>query len=246
MGTRTRTLVVTALLALLVAVAGCSSTGSQLDVSEAPSAGSIQENVTRQMQSVETASFTMDMTVSTADQEVSMVADGTMDIPNERMRMTLDVNAGQSVQVTQYVIGNTAYIQVDDQWQTQDVSSQNLWGQNNQLALQQEILQNASLEVTGTDTVDGNPVWVVSLRPDPADLQTLMAQQTGPTGVVDNVEFGNVTVTQYVDTETYHVRQIDMAMNLTTQGESSAIDTTMTFGEFDESVTIELPEGAPA
>jgi len=247
MRTRTRTLVVTALLALLVASAGCSSGGDSLDASNAPSAQALQENVTREMQSVETATFTMDMTVSSPNQEVTMTADGAMDIPNERMRMALEMSAGRSVQLTQYVIGNTAYMQVNDQWQTQDLSGQNLWQQNNnQLALQQEILQNASIEVTGSDTVDGNSVWVVSLRPDPADLRAMVSQQAGTSGIGENVEFEDIEVTQYVDAETYHVRQIDMAMNMTAQGQESSIDMTMTFADFNEPVTIELPDGAPA
>lgn len=246
MRTGTRRLAVTALLALLLTLAGCSSASNSLDPSEAPSAGAIQENVTRQMQSVETATFTMDVTVATPDQEVSMSGDGTMDVPNERMRMAMEVTAGQSVQLTQYVVGDAAYVQINDQWQTRNVSGQNLWERNNQLALQQELLRNASIEVEGSDTVDGNPVWVVSLQPDAADLRTMLSQQAGTTDVADDVTFGNLTVTQYVDAESYHVRQIDASMNVTNQGEESAIDVTMTFDQFDEPVTIDLPEGAPA
>jgi len=247
MRTRTRTLVVTALLALLVAVAGCSSPGGSLDVSNAPDAGSIQDNVTRTMQSVETATFTMDMTVTTPDQEVSMNADGAMDRPNERLRMDMEVSAGQSVQSTQYVLGDTAYVRINEQWQTQNLSDQRIWQDgNNQLAVQQELLRNASLEVTGTDTVGGNPVWVVSLRPDPADLRALVSQRAGTGGIGENVTFDNVTVTQYVDAESYHVRQVDVAMDLTAEGQEGSIDMTMTFEAFDDPVTIELPEGAPA
>jgi D-alanyl-D-alanine dipeptidase len=245
MRNRTRAFVVTALLALLVAAAGCSGAGDQAPA-DAPPADSLQDNVTAAMEDVETATFTMNMSMDTAnqDQSISMNGNGAMDVPNRKMRMDLRMQAGQSLEVTQYVVGDTVYMNAGGEWITQNMTGQNIWEQNtNQLAMQQQVMENASVEVTGSATVDGNDVWVVSVQPDPEDIRALVSQQTTQS-MPENVDFQNLTVTQYVDAETSHVRKLEMSVTMTVQGEEATMDMTMTFDSFNEPVTIELPAEA--
>lgn len=242
MRTRTRTALAVLALSALVALAGCADSGSN-GPADGPSAEDIQAEATAAMEEVSSAAFTMDMNVDSEQGSLSLQSDGVMDIDDRRMRMNMSLESqGQSVELTQYVINQTAYQQLDGQWQSSDVSGQDIWGEGNQLNMQQEMLENSTLEVTGTDTVEGNEVWVVSIEPSDEAIQQFLTG-TG-TGVTENMDIESVSFTQYVDTDTHHVRQLDLAMDTTIQGDSATMDMTMTFSRFDEAFDIELPDGA--
>lgn len=242
MRTQTRTVLAVLALSVLLALAGCADSGST-DPADGPTAEEIQEEATATMDAVSSAAFTMDMTVDSEQGSLSLQSDGVMDIDNKRMRMNMSLESGgRSVELTQYIIDQTAYQQLDGQWQSSDVSGQDIWGEGNQLNMQQEMLENSTLEVTGTDTVDGNEVWVISIEPSDEAIQQFLTG-TG-TGVTENMDIESVSFTQYVDTDTHHVRQLDLSMDTTIQGESATLDMTMTFSRFDENFDIQLPEEA--
>ncbi len=245
MRNRTRAIVVTALLALLVAAAGCSGGGDQAPT-DAPPADSLQDNVTAAMEDVETVTFTLNISMDapSRDQTVRVNADGAMDIPNQSMRLSSRMQGRQSIEVTQYIIGNTMYAHMDGQWITQNMTGRNIWEQNTtRLAMQQQLMEDASVDVTGSATVGDRDVWVVSVQPAAEDIRSIMSQQA-TMRLPENVQFQNLTATQYVDKETYHVRKLDMSVTMGTQGQQSTVDMTMTFTGFNEPVTIELPEEA--
>lgn len=240
----TRALLVTAFVALLAATAGCTDGGSSLDPSDAPPASELQNESIAVMEGVETVTFTMEMESGTEGQQLTINADGAMDLPARKMRMDMQMNMGREIEATQYIIDNTSYINVNDQWQTRDTGDMNVWGQGNQLATQREALEGATVEITGTDVVNGHDVWIVSVEPDPEALRSLMAQQSGGASLPENVEIENMSFRQYVDAETYHVRQFDMEANVQSQGQTVTVTMQMTFDAFNEPVTIELPEAA--
>lgn len=242
MRSQTRALLVTVALALLLATAGCTDDGST-GPADAPSADALQENATAVMQEVSTAAFTMSMDIESGGQTITMDADGVMDAENRQMRMVMRMDVGdRSVEVTQYIVDETAYQRIQGQWQTRNLRGQDIWQQGNQIALQRRMLENSTVEIVGSDTLDGRDVWVVSVDPSEDAIQQLVGQ-TG-TGVGENVEVDSLTFEQYVDAETYHVRKIDMTMDATIQGDSASLNMTMTFGDFDEPVDIQVPEEA--
>lgn len=239
----TRALLATALLALLIATAGCSD-GSDAVPPDAPPAAALQENATAAMRNVSTTSFTMDMRVETGQGNLSMDAAGVMDLPARKMRMEATVEAaGRSAEVTQYVIDGTLYQRVEGTWQTRDVSDQDVWERGNRLALQRQLLNGSDVEITDSGTVDGHDVWIVSIEPDGETVRQLL-ERSG-TGVSENLELGSVEIRQYVDADTAHVRKIEMDMDATVQGQSATLALTMTFSGFDEPVDVRLPEDAP-
>lgn len=242
MRTQARTVLAVLALSALVALAGCADSGSS-GPADGPSAEDIQEEATAAMEEVSSAAFTMDMTVDSDQGSLSLQSDGVMDIDDKRMRMNMSLESqGQTIELTQYIIDQTAYQQVDGQWQSSDVSGQDIWAEGNQLNMQQRMLENSTVEVTGNDTVDGNEVWVVSIEPSDEAIQQFLTG-TG-TGVTENMDIESISFTQYVDTDTHHVRKLDLSMDTTMQGESATMEMTMTFSRFDESFDIELPSGA--
>lgn len=204
----------------------------------------LQENATAAMRNLSSTSFTMDMSVATSQGNLSMAAEGAMDLAARKMRMEATVDAGgRSAEVTQYIIDGTAYQRVEGTWQTRDVSDQDVWERGNQLAQQRQLLNGSDVEITGSDTIDGHDVWIVSIEPDGETVQQLV-QRSG-TGVSENLELESVRIRQYVDADTHYVRRIEMDMDATVQGQLATLALTMTFSGFDEPVDIHLPEDAP-
>lgn len=246
MGSKSRTLMVTAFLAVLVAVSGC-QTGQQTSApDEMPSVDELREQTTAAMEDVETSSFTMDMTMDAQGQTITMSADGKMDIPAKQMKMTVDMSgSGQNLQVTQYIDGNTMYMKMGEQWIQREAPGQNVW-QNNQLTQQQQILEAAEIELNGTTTVDGESVYRVDMEANESTARQILEQSAGqvPAGSLENVDLNGFELTQYVDVETSHVRKVDMQMDMAVQGQSSTVDMTMTFSDFNSDVSIEIPDAA--
>jgi predicted small lipoprotein YifL len=243
MRTQTRTVVIVLALSALVALAGCADSGPADGPGDGPSADVIQDQATAAMQNVSTAAFTMDMSVDSSQGSLSLTSDGVMDIPNKRMRMNMTLESrGRTVELTQYIIDQTAYQQVQGRWRTTDMSGQNVWAEGNQLNVQGQMLANSTLNVTGTDTVEGNEVWVVAIEPSDASIQKFLSG-TG-TGVTENMDIDSVSLTQYVDTDSYHVRKLELTMDMTMQDQSGTLEMVMTFSRFGEAVDIELPDAA--
>lgn len=248
MSSRKRTLLVTALLTLLVAVSGClgGTNGPQGDGT--PSAEEIRENTVSAMEDVETATYEMQMTISAGGQDIEMNADGAIDRAAKLMRMNLSMDAGfQSLETTQYIKGNTSYMNLDGQWRTQDVSGQTpgegFWS-NNQFAQQTNALEGATVELNGTETVDGEETYRLDVEADQETVNELLQQQSGATGSLENVDISNVQFTQYVDTESNYIRKVEMQMDMTVQGQDATATMTMSYDNFNEDVTIEIPDAA--
>lgn len=243
MSTSKRTLVVTALLALLVAVSGCLGGGT----TGTTDAEQIRQDTVAAMQNLETATYEMQMSISAKGQTIEMNATGAMDRQAKLMRMNLSMDAGfRTIQVTQYIDGNTSYINLNGQWQTKDVSGQTpgegFWG-NNQFAQQADALQNATVTLNGTATVDGEETHVLEVEVGKETIRELLPQQSAA-GTLENVDISDIHFTQYVDTDTSYIRKVEMNMDMTVQGQQATASLTMTFDDFNEDVSIEVPDAA--
>lgn len=230
--------------------------GSQLDVSDAPPASALQANATSAMQDADTATLTMNMSISgeQSAQSVQIDASGEINRTQEAMRMDVTSEMMGDASITQYVVGDTMYMKMQDQWVRQNLTGQDFWERGNtQLAAQQQLLQNASVELTGTDVVHDQDVWVLSVEPDPEELEQF-ARQQGSTGLgagagagagmAENVELSDVELTQFVDAETYQVRRMDATMNTSVQDQQVSMSMTMELSEIGDAVQIDLPDAA--
>lgn len=246
-------LLLAALVGVLAATAGCMDGGSQLNVEDAPPASALQANATSAMQDVETMSFTTNMSISGEQvrQRFQVDAQGEINQTQRAMRMDMTSDLMGEATITQYIVDDTMYMQMQDEWVRQNLTGANIWEQGGTpVAAQQELLKNASVEVTGTDVVGGDEhdVWVISVEPDPEELEQFTRQQGstgfGGAGMAENVELSDVEITQYVDADSYHVRQMDATMNTTVQNQSVSMTMQMQLSEFNEAVSIDLPDAA--
>jgi len=247
-----RTLLITAVLGVTLLLAGCTSaiTGDSDGSDALPdnmTADELQEKAVSASEDVESATFTMDMSMDLGDQgSAEMSTDGAMDMAAEKMRMEMEMDTmGQGFDITQYVVGETIYQQMDGGWQKQSVPG--FWDQS-QYAQQQEALESATeFEVTEQTTVNGNDVYKMEIDVDEEQLLETVQQQGNQQGMgslYENADISNVEMTQYIDTDTYQIRQVEMSMDMSMMGEDATMDMTMTYDSINEPVDITLPEEA--
>ena len=230
-----RTLLVTALVALLVAASGCSALSGGGGQGE-----EIAKQTNEAMQDVDSYTFDLSMTMTAQenDQSVDITATGAINVAEERMRMQMDF-MGRST--TQYIIGSSQYIELDGNWQQRDVQ-QDIWNQQ-QLAQQRQILDNASVSFEGNTTIDGTDVYELSVDVNEDQLMDVIQQQQGQ-DIGSQVDLKDVSYTMYVTHGDYRLKRIVADMKMSAQGQTLNADMEMTFNNFNGDVSIELPPEA--
>lgn len=251
MAPRRRTLSIVAVLAVVVLTAGCLSGLPGDDSGDAPgeidgmSADELQESIIETMDGVETGAMAMEMSVEADGESMTMSTDGVMDISEEKMHMTMNIEMyGQTQEMESYVVGDTQYVELDGQWFKEDISNQNTWSEN--FSEQQGVLEEAEILYEETTTVDGHEVYVLTLDADEDVLEDAIESQQGAEDPMagDQADISAIDVTLYVDTETHHIRQEVIEMDYEVQGQEATASMTISYDNFDEPVDIELPEEA--
>lgn len=256
--------VTVALIALLVAGAGCAGmTGGDAgsdDAEQYENATAVQEAATEQMQDVESYTFTMEMSMTSENMTMNSTSQGAADIADRRLRQNQTVTMqmqgrNMTVNSTSYMIGDTMYTSYDGgAWRTMNISEMpgamgvdEVWNQSDTME-QQEALLNGSEVSFGdekTTTVDGQEVYVIEIDIDEEEYMEAMNQQMMDNAQqrqqLENVNYSEISITQYVATDSMYVVQTEMALEMTTDGETMRQEMTMTFDDFNEDVTIEAP-----
>lgn len=248
-----RHLVIVAVLGLSLLVAGCSSVlsdgGDSSDVDlDGMTAEELQTKAVNASQSVETAQFTQELTMDVDSQgSIEMETEGAMDLDAEKMRMEGEMSVeGQTIELTQYVVGDRTYVQTNGVWQQQPAQP-NLWDEG-QYVQQQEALESATdVEVVDRTTTNGHEVYVMDVGIDGDELLELVQQQGAQQGmgqIYQEMDISDVEATQHIDADSYQIRYMEMEMDISGAGEEMSISMTMTYDDINEPVDITLPEEA--
>ncbi len=255
--TTRRTGLLVLVLAVSLLLAGCTTaingddngTDTELDDADIDET-ELQAAAVEAMEDVETAAISHQMTVSLdGEQAFDLSSDGVVDYAEQRMELTTIMEnpmTGEQ-EIPQYVIGETMYMKFDGQWMQENVSDENFW-ESEELTQQQEVLEAAELDVQGEkETDDGHEVYVVNMSVDQETMQSIIEdelgeQEAGMPG--EEIELGEVSVTQHIDAETSHIRYAEMEFELTAAGETMSMEMTVETSDINEDVDIELPEEA--
>lgn len=199
---------------------------------------------------------TLNQTVSAAagTQSTTTAFDVTIDAEQRRLVVDQTVQAqARTVNQTTYLLNDSLYIrsqafvrQYGSEWVTQNVSASDydrLWRNRSALQLHTSLLNvTENVTVTGTETVRGEEVYVVSLRPSDAELADLR----GGNFVGSDVHEFDATL--YVSTETDLVVRSDIYVNETIsfrgQEFQQVVDVRRDFVAYDEGVDVALPPEA--
>lgn len=197
----------------------------------------------------------LNQTVSTATASQSTSATFAVTIDAEQRRLVVDQTTrtgGRAVNQTTYLLNDSLYIrspaferQYGSQWVTQNVADRydGLWRNRSALQLHTNLLDvTENVSVTGTETVHGEEVYALSLRPSEAELAELSGVNFGA-GEVHRFD-----ATLYVSTETDRVVRSDIHVNetVTVRGQElqQVVDVRRDFVAYDQGVDITLPPEA--
>lgn len=232
-----RTVLVTALLALLVTTSGCSALtgGSDVDAEQ------VLDRTQEGMSDLETFTFDAQMTMSSeqAEEAQNVTASGAVDLPAAEGRAEVDGPA-QSLQM--YVVDETMYMNLQGTWVQQDLSNAtDQAGPQPTMTPDPELFENAtSVSFEGNSTVDGTDVYEIAMDVDEEQL----LDATGQEAMAGMGSLEDVSATLYVSHGEYRLKQVDLDVTASVQGQETDADVRITLDDFNEDVTIDLPEEA--
>lgn len=196
------------------------------------------------IQSVETYRMNMTLHVAAEGDTYDFRRTGVFDSTAKQARLHLTSNGTTTLA---YLDGSTMYVNASDGWQTRTLAGANSWRSAVGLAQQRYLLQNASVTVSGSATVDGVETTVLTVDPKDGRLKQLLTRSTSDS-------LGNITIEEasyelYVATDSHRPVKVEMTLQLTLEknteksGHGSA---TITFSSFNEPVDVTIPERATA
>ena len=243
MSTRTHLLVPLA-LALLVALAGCTALGGGGGNQDDDGLGEGQEirsEVANEMAAIDSYNFSMVTTVEFNDNEQVTESNGTVDVAAQRMVTdsitTIRTNSSRTRQSsTAYVFGDQQCLDLDGGWE-QSTVDRSPWRSATNVSVLTDLLNSSSARLY-YDTYDGRDVHVIVVEPSDQVVQRLLGDTE------TDVEFNDVTYTQYVDTESKRLLRSDMNASYFTSGREVDLTVSMRFSDFNTSHEIELPRSA--
>jgi hypothetical protein len=216
--------------------------GEDVSVALVGTGTGVTDSVNRQMHMV------MNMTVSTPEQD-------TIDMPVEYFL------------VDGWMYMKVAVPEQEEQWLKMEMPD-DMWEKQNQAQQQIEMLQTAEeVNFLGIEEVDGVECYVVEIIPDLAALQQMISQVQGQMSQFGDIDLSamdlgrmlkQVSVTQYVAMDSYLFMRTDqhMVMEITPEAMglpddefdriTEDITTVLLFSDYNEPVTIQMPQGALA
>ncbi|WP_257299876.1 hypothetical protein [Haloarchaeobius sp. FL176] len=243
MSTRTHLLVPLALV-LLVALAGCTALGGSGGPQDDDSLGEGQEirsEVANEMAAIDSYNVSMVTAIEFGANEQVTESNSTVDVAAQRMVTdsitTIRTNSSRTRQgSTTYVFGDQQCLDLDGSWE-QSTVDRSPWRSATNVSVLTELLNSSDARLYN-DTYDGQDVHVIVVKPSDEAVQTLLADTES------DVEFNDVTYTQYVDTESKRLLRSDMNATYFTSGREIQLTVSMRFSDFNTSHPIELPQSA--
>ncbi|MBU1199168.1 MAG: hypothetical protein KKF46_00410 [Nanoarchaeota archaeon] len=259
------------LFALLVLVAGL------LMLSACDTAGLTKEELQAKLieanTNLETYSFdmlmTMDIMTEESGEQVTIktqtTSKGTFDRIGKKMSllgaMKLELNGQeQELDSNTYVIDNTIYTQVANQWIKMSLNA-DLWDQQDQVAQMLELINSGEIEILSDETIDGKDFYVVRIHPDLGKLvESVLKQQQNRDMFNTNMNFEDIIKDYksalWINKKSFVIEKIVSEVDMVLTPENIGLETDevgelqmasiteMNLYGFDEPVIIELPAEA--
>jgi len=257
----------------LVALAGCGEKLPQDEIDQVI-AGALAA-------SYDTVSFDMDlpMTIEVTGGSdpgtisVSMSGTGFMDMVNEAMRMTMEMNlsvpgtGSQDLNAEIYVVEGWMYSGVNapdygEQWMKMELTEP-MWQQQDQIGPYVELLATAvDINYKGTEIVNGVECYVFEIEPDMGALADLLLQATSSLGVMDLSGldlaelYKELSVKEWLAKDSYLLQKAEVVVVMEARPEDVGatsddfekmtidIDMTMRFYDYNQPFTVVLPPEA--
>jgi len=173
-----------ALALIVVAFAGC--------VEETPSADDLKMMMMDSVEKVKTSRSVMEMdqtmtlvneTGSTTFDVVSRVEVFT-NVTNRSVWMTMttsseDGEANLSTEMETYLLGDTAYMKLGNNWTVLTGIPQEMWDQQDQLKNLMEIINLSEVEAVGSEKIAGQDTYGLKIVPDMETFSMVLVEEMG-------------------------------------------------------------------
>jgi len=208
---------------------------------------------------------------NTTNVVIASIGNGSVNLTGEEMSVTSTMNVISDsaknvtpVRTETYFINDTIYSRVDNNWTRLQVpNASQLWGQQNMVLQQSDLLNASRMTMAGSETVNGQDCYKVTVVPDINVYAAILSQQMGsslPLADMNLTElFKNSTVewTSWITRDTNHLAKNDIKMAFTITPEIMGISPVganfemkvnlqakMLFRDFDKPMNITLPDNA--
>jgi len=210
-------------------------------------------------------------TANTTNVAITAAGHGSVNLTGRAMNVVSTMNVisdsaqnATPVQTETYFINDTIYSMVDNNWTRLQVPEAGLlWEQQNMVLQQSELLNASTITVAGSETVNGQDCWKVTVVPDINVYAAILSQQMGSSlplaymNLTELYQSGTVEWTSWI-TKNAHLltkNDIRMAFAITpeTMGLSPAtgdfqmkvnLQSVMNFRDFNQPIHVVLPAGA--
>lgn len=264
-----RRLLLAVVLAVMISVAGCSaldtggtSTATEPEGTDGTVSGDTSERASEAIGSVQNYHVEGSETRTViGPQRQTIEIDQRIDVNREDQRLHVAANQtalGQTVAVDTYLVNETvyerspAYVQrFSTEWIEVDTEGNvtRAFRAADPLVRQARVLETASFEANGTETIDGQEVSRIEAEVDPERLEDLLAEVIGGPGSGFNestYSLTNATYTFWIATDTNRPLRVsgELESQVVTQGQEVTLRQSFDF-EYDyTSVSIDLPDAA--
>ncbi|MFB6228654.1 MAG: DUF6612 family protein [Halobacteriales archaeon] len=267
---RRQRLLFAVVLALSVTLAGCSALdtgGDQTDAGPGETNGTIPDDISEQViesiASVEKyrVEATQTQTII-GPQRQSVETEQRVDVNRADQRLHRTTNQtvlGRTIRTDTYLANETVYQrspvyvqQFSTEWIEVDTEGNvtRAFRAADPLARQSRVLETASFEANGTETIDGRDVYRIEADADPEQLEDLFAELVGGPGTQFNESTYSLTDATYtfrVAADTNRPLRVtgELESQVVAQGQEVTLRQSFDFEyNYTSSVSIDLPEAA--
>lgn len=260
---------------MVVALSGCMENG--------PSAAEIKKSMADSVANVNQYTFEMNSSqnievlnrsanvTNTSVVKILSSSQGAIDLAGREMMVTslMEIqsdaqSAVPPVSTETYFLNDTVYMRLDNNWTMLKVPDpESIWASQNMAAQQVALLNISQLEVTGSESVDGQDCYKVKVTPDINAYAAVLSEQMGSSmplaymNLTELYERGTVDWTSWISKDGSLLKKNDIRMSLAITPETLGLtnesgdfqmnvdlQTQTLFRNYNQPVSIVLPEEA--
>ncbi|HEX54540.1 MAG: hypothetical protein DRO94_02215 [Candidatus Altiarchaeales archaeon] len=243
------------LIGILLMYSGCIGQ----EVQKKLTAEEIRDKSIDAMQNVKSYAFDIDMDIATkregevvgigtGEMNFKISGDGKIDMNQKKMysKMTVDF-LGMKMEMEQYVIGNTQYINIPMFGWVKNETAEDVWSLE-YVHMESEIMRNSPVILSGTEMLNDRECYILDINPRTDDILRLISKQYLSTSSTDiegiKESLKSLKVREWIDKNTFLISRMGIDMETEYENTTMNISITMNFYDYDKPMNIELPEDA--
>ena len=235
----------------IMCLSGCTT-------SDVITAAEVKTNMLGASSEVTSYQFSMEMTMSfpnmgdDSGEELStaMSGLGSIDITNQKMYLEQSADMqGTSITTSIYFVEEVMYSNTPTTgWMKQNITT-TLWNTYDQMEMQVSLIESSEVKKLDDAKVNGVDCYVLELTPDLEQYYNMIMQQQGqdlsqlPEGTDFSELMSDWLIKQWIAKDTNYMMKSYYTMTMNFFGEIT-YDMTVEYTNYNEPVTIELPEEA--